>query len=131
MSYASYKNIGVENNEDNINPELLNSIIEIESLEHRMYHIENYPIVIIDNYTSWCGPCKQIAPKFAKLGNKYQSKGVLCMKEDADKKIGNHPVKLRGVPCFHFYVNGKFISDYTITGADINQVEDKILQILN
>lgn len=130
MSYASYKNIGVENNEDNINPELLNSIIEIDSLEHRMYHIENYPIVIIDNYTSWCGPCKQIAPKFAKLGNKYQNQGVLCMKEDADKKFGNYPVKLRGVPCFHFYVNGKFIPDYTITGADINQVEDKILQIL-
>ena len=72
-----------------------------------------------------------LSNEFAKLGNKYQSKGVLCIKEDADKKIGNHPVKLRGVPCFHFYVNGKFISDYTITGADINQVEDKILQILN
>lgn len=128
MSYATYKNIGID--KEVPNPESMMIVQEIQNLGQRKNIIIKYPIVIIDYYTNWCGPCKKVSSKFSQLAKKYNQKGVFCVKEDAEKKFGEYPADLRGVPCFHFYVNGTFIPDLTVTGAAIDQVEDNILKIL-
>jgi thiol-disulfide isomerase/thioredoxin len=128
MSYASYKNIGID--KDAPSQESMVHVPEIENLHHRKTIISNYPVVVIDYYTTWCGPCKTASPRFSQLAKKYGEKGILFMKEDAEKKFGDYPAPLRGVPCFHFYIEGKFIPEFTVTGASVEQVEENILNIL-
>lgn len=126
MSYSSYKNIGVIPDESNNNSF---KVHDVQNLDERNMAIKNYPVVVIDNYTSWCGPCKVIAPKFAVLAQKYEQKGILFIKEDVGKNIGSAP-KIRGVPCFHFYVGGKYNEGSTVVGADLAEVENNLLEII-
>jgi thiol-disulfide isomerase/thioredoxin len=90
-------------------------------------------VCVIDNYTNWCGPCKMIANDYSKLAKKYTNNNIkentlVFGKEDADKRIQGAP-EVRGVPSFHFYVNGKYIQNLTVIGADLNQVEQNIQTI--
>tara|TARA_Y100000389_G_C17026833_1_gene301496 strand:+ start:72 stop:464 length:393 start_codon:yes stop_codon:yes gene_type:complete len=127
MSYSQYKNIGLEPNETDNTSKF--KVHDVKSLAERQMAIKNYPVVIIDNYTSWCGPCKVVAPKFAALAQKYEQKGILFLKENVENNFGSCP-KIRGVPCFHFYVEGKYSEENTVVGADLGEVENNLLQLL-
>ena len=126
MSYASYKNIGRDLNAPP--PESLNPVIKIQSNQHRSDIINNNDITVVDNYTEWCGPCKQIAPQYSILSQKYQGRCALVV-EDVDDEIEG-AMEIRGVPCFHFYVRGKFMPTLTITGGDIPLVEETLQKIM-
>jgi len=132
MSYAKYGTIGQEKTteqEKQLETSTVKKVHEISSLEEREAAIQRYPVVIIDYYTTWCGPCKQCAPKYAVLAEKYEQKGILFLKENAESGFKT-PVKIRGVPCFHFYFKGKFIEELTVTGADMEEIEKNILNLL-
>jgi len=112
-------------------PESLGVVPQITSMQERQSLIKNNKVVVIDNYTTWCGPCKQCAPRFAQLAKTYGRPGLCAFaKENVEDKCGGWPVQIRGVPCFHFYVNGQFMNDMTVTGADVDQVGQHLKNIL-
>ncbi|XP_032217700.1 thioredoxin isoform X2 [Nematostella vectensis] len=56
-------------------------------------------LVVIDFYAEWCGPCRQIKPKFKKMALE-EFKDVFFAKIDVDeleleKLVGANEVKLR------------------------------------
>jgi len=110
----------------------LAQVPRITSVQQRQALIQNNRLVVIDNYTDWCGPCKQCAPSYAVLSDKYSKSGVCVMaKENVDDKCGGLPTPVRGVPCFHFYMNGQFLDDEVVTGADISALEQTIERLLD
>jgi thiol-disulfide isomerase/thioredoxin len=124
--YAKFNTIG-KDNDDNVNT---SSVLAITTKEQRSSIIKSHTLVVIKHYTTWCGPCKQTDPKYAELTTKYNSPGnCILVKENVEDHIEGAEV-VRGVPCFHFYVNGTFREDATITGADIDAVERMIKAIL-
>lgn len=132
MSYAKYGTIGQDKDtelEKHTASSSEKKVHEISSQEEREAAIQKYPVVIIDYYTTWCGPCKQAAPKYALLAAKYEQKGILFLKENAESGFKT-PVKIRGVPCFHFYFKGNFIEELTVTGADMEELEKNISKLL-
>ena len=111
-------------------PESMAEVSRISCFQDRQKLINSNKIVIIDNYTDWCGPCKQCAPKFSQLAKKYTRPGMCALaKENVEDKCQSN-IQIRGVPCFHFYVNGHYQEEMTITGADMNQVETTIQKLL-
>ena len=130
MSYASYSSLGKDPKAPS--PESMAEIPSITSRDHRSALIGKVEVVIIDNYTTWCGPCKSVAPLFAQMAQKYQSiypNKVVFVKEDVDSKFGG-TVPVRGVPCFHFYHRGRHIPELTITGGDIANVQTNLDKLL-
>jgi thioredoxin 1 len=103
-------------------------VIEINNPGERNNIIRSNKLVVIDYYTDWCGPCKQSQPAYANLAKKY-SGHCLLVKENADGVQGT-PTPITGVPCFHFYLAGQHIPDATVTGADLEQVEQNIMNLL-
>ena len=99
----------------------------VESQQHRAAIISSNRVVVVDNFTTWCEPCKQVAPHFAKLAQQYQGKCV-CVKENVEKSFEGAPT-IRGVPCFHFYVNGEHIQELTVTGGSIEKVAENLAKI--
>ena len=124
-AYQNYRTLGSSAAEKpvEIQQEKPSSVISITSFEQRNNIINDTSktgkrLTIIDNYTPWCGPCKVIEPKFENLAAKENfAKVVNFCKENAESGIpGGKPVS--GVPCFHFYFDGKFMDKLTVHGAD-------------
>ena len=122
MSYATYKEIGVDKN----NQEVINyQVPVIQTLEERIEKIKQYPVVVVYYYTDWCGPCKMVAPKFAKLAQNYLQQGVLLVKENAENNLGSYPENIRGVPCFHFTKKDNIFQNIKL----LVQVLNKLMKI--
>ena len=118
--------------ENEFDPETMMEVYEITSALERKNIIQTNKVVVIDYYTSWCGPCKTCAPQFSMLAKKYGNAGLCAfIKEDVDKEFDEIPGKgIQGVPCFHFYITGYFQPKMTITGADIAGVEQNVQNLL-
>ena len=129
---AQYKTFSTMGKDENTPPpESMAEVPRITSLHERQALIQSNKIVVIDNYTDWCGPCKQCAPQFAVIAQKYGRPGMCAFaKENVEDKCGGWPVQIRGVPCFHFYVNGQYQDEMTITGADVGQIEQTLQRLM-
>ncbi|XP_025084263.1 thioredoxin-like protein 1 [Pomacea canaliculata] len=80
-------------------------------------------LVIADFFATWCGPCRQIAPKFAEFSASYSK--ALFLKVDVDQC----PETAQGqgvtaMPTFIFYRNKVKID--SLRGADPGALEEKI-----
>ena len=78
-------------------------------------------LVVIDQHTSWCGPCKQIAPRFAALAAEFPR--VVFAKVDGDEYT---LPGVSGFPTFQFYKGGKLV--HSFSGADAAQLRRGILE---
>jgi thioredoxin 1 len=129
MSYASYKNLGQTSQEKEEKEEFSEpkvSLVEtVTSEEHRNELLRKNQVVVIDNYTTWCGPCKLIAPDYEDLAHYFSNAPCVLAKEDAEKEYEGAP-PVTGVPCFHFYVKGKYIPRLTVTGGNVKQVKENL-----
>ena len=128
-NYASYSALGKDPKAPT--KESMAEIPKIISQEHRDSFKQTFPIVIIENYTDWCAPCKIVAPLFARLAKKYSEshKGIITfVKENVDDDIPGI-LSVRGVPCFHFFIKGEHIPEYTVTGGNIETIAENIKKI--
>tara|TARA_Y100000389_G_C17443010_1_gene509845 strand:- start:1395 stop:1790 length:396 start_codon:yes stop_codon:yes gene_type:complete len=105
-------------------------VIIVDNLTHRNDLIKKNRLLVIDYFTDWCGPCKQSQAGYTELSKKYSGDNCLLVKENADGVQGT-PVPITGVPCFHFYLGGQHINDATVTGANLEQVERNINNLLS
>jgi thioredoxin 1 len=83
-------------------------------------------LVVVDYSTTWCGPCKVIAPKFEELSEKYGDAVFLKVigdaSPDASKLMKREGV--RSVPSFHYFKNGEKVD--VVNGANAEAIEAAI-----
>ena len=120
-SYAKYKNLGEQTNTaaagGNTSP-----VLELVTREQKNKLFREFKIVVIDVYADWCGPCKQIAPRFEKIANElYQPGECILVKENVESGISDG---IRGVPTFQIVKNGVLFA--SVVGADMNELLAKI-----
>lgn len=86
-------------------------------------------LVVVDFSTSWCGPCKVIAPVFDEMSTKYDD--VIFVKVMGDATPAASELMRRegitAVPAFHFWKQDKKIKFFT--GAKADDLEKNILQL--
>jgi len=68
-------------------------------------------LMVVDFYATWCGPCKQIAPKLEALAK--ENPDVLFVKVDVDEQ-GEvaEACQISAMPTFGFYKNGKKVHSF-------------------
>jgi thioredoxin 1 len=91
--------------------------------------IQNHPLVVVDCWAPWCGPCHIVAPVIEELSRDYAGR-VLFGKLNVDE---NHEVsthyQIMSIPTLLVFRNGKLVDK--ITGALPRQMlEPKIAQYL-
>jgi thioredoxin 1 len=81
-------------------------------------------LVVVDFYADWCGPCKAIAPKVAKLAE--EKSAVAFFKVNVDVVSGHAQVQtIEALPTFRFYKNGVAVDE--MKGA----MYDQLVQLVN
>lgn len=116
--YKSYDDLGNEPDEKKD----MYDVVEVQDRTHRDTILRTHRLVCIDLYALWCQPCKQTAPEYSMLANKYNSENeVAIVKENYTKKLSG---EIDGLPTYLFYVDGQLV--HQITGANIPEVEKSI-----
>jgi thioredoxin 1 len=98
---------------------------EIQSLQEFEKEIRYPGLVVVDFFTTWCGPCKMIAPIIEQFATKYPE--VKFIKVDIEKNEDiAAPRRIQSIPTFHFIVNGNQVDE--MKGANPTTLEQKINQ---
>lgn len=98
----------------------MSPVVELNSYTDFYRQIADSKAVVIDAYTTWCGPCRQMAPVFAQMASKYPA--VTFAKIDIEK-VGEVATVLNisSIPTFLFFKDGKIVD--RVEGADPGKVE--------
>lgn len=97
-------------------------IVEIQSQSQFAQAVRSPgKLVVVDFYTTWCGPCQQIAPILKSMAKVYQ-RNVLFVKVDCDRQKAVAMAQgVRAYPTFHFYKSGTKVDE--VQGADSQKLE--------
>ena len=83
-------------------------------------------LLVVDFFAEWCGPCKRVAPQFAKLAARHQHVARFAKVDvDAAPDLAQN-AGVRAMPTFHIYKAGERV--FELTGADIGKLEAAVLQ---
>jgi len=98
-------------------------IREITTEEDLQGVMKSSPLVAIDFYASWCGPCQMIAPVFKRLSEEFPN--IAFLKADSDKAGPlAHKFGVSSIPHFVFLKDGKEVSN--LIGANKNELKAKL-----
>lgn len=79
-------------------------------------------LVVVDFYTTWCGPCKKFAPEFEKMAKDFP--GITFLKVDAEAIEHEDCENIKSVPTFKIFLNGLLKREFS--GVD----KEKILRYI-
>jgi thioredoxin 1 len=78
---------------------------------------------IVDFYADWCGPCKAIAPEFARLSQAYPNITFLKVNVDHLQSVAKQ-YSVSAMPTFIFFQNGQ--QKETVLGADLQKIKSML-----
>jgi thioredoxin 1 len=77
--------------------------------------VQNHPIVVIDCWAAWCGPCRMIAPIIEELAREYAGKAVFGKLDVDENRRVTMQYQIMSIPTLLVFRHGKLVD--RITGA--------------
>ena len=69
--------------------------------------VDSHPLVLVDFYADWCGPCKMMAPVFKELKENMGDK-IKIVKIDTERNQQlSTKMGIRSIPTMVLYKNGQ------------------------
>lgn len=91
--------------------------------------IQNHPLVVVDCWAPWCGPCQIIAPVIEEMARDYAGRILFGkLNVDENREVATQ-YQIMGIPTLLVFKNGKLVD--RIVGAMPRQMlEPKITRYL-
>jgi thioredoxin 1 len=71
--------------------------------------IQNNPLVLVDFWAPWCGPCKSLAPVLEALAQEMAGKAQICkVNVDTATELAAQ-YSVRAIPTLLFFKNGEVV----------------------
>ena len=91
--------------------------------------IQNHPLVVVDCWAPWCGPCHMVAPVIEEMARDYAGRILFGkLNVDENREVATQ-YQIMGIPTLLVFKNGKLVD--RIVGAMPRQMlEPKITRYL-
>ncbi|WP_254862997.1 thioredoxin family protein [Halovivax gelatinilyticus] len=89
---------------DTSNEESPSNPIEIDGPDHLQSVVSEHPVVLVDCYADWCGPCQMLEPTIDAIASETNAT-VAKVDIDANQRLAQQ-LGVRGVPTLVLYANG-------------------------
>ena len=77
--------------------------------------VNKYPLVVVDCWAEWCGPCRMIAPTIDELAGEYQGNVVFGKLNVDDNRMTSMKFGISSIPTMLVFKDGKPVD--SIIGA--------------
>jgi thioredoxin 1 len=92
--------------------------------------IAKYPVMLVDFWASWCGPCRMVSPIIEKLAKEYSGRVAFGKVNVDENQMISGSFGIQSIPTMMIFKGGKAV-DIMIGALPKAQIESKIKQQLS
>lgn len=92
--------------------------------------IAKYPVMLVDFWASWCGPCRMISPMIEQLAKEYSGRVAFGKVNVDENQMISGSFGIQSIPTMMIFKGGKAV-DVMIGALPKAQIELKIKQQLS
>jgi len=87
--------------------------------------ISKYPLMVVDFWAAWCGPCRSVAPIIEQLAKEYSGRVTFGKLNVDENPLTSEEFQVESIPTLLIFRNGEAV-DGVIGAVPRHQLEDKI-----
>lgn len=92
--------------------------------------IAKYPVMLVDFWASWCGPCRMVSPIIEMLAKEYSGRVAFGKVNVDENQMISGSFGIQSIPTMMIFKGGKAV-DIMIGALPKAQIESKIKQQLS
>ncbi len=92
--------------------------------------VSKYPIMLVDFWAPWCGPCRMVSPIIEQLAREYSGKVAFGKVNVDENQMISASFGIQSIPTMVIFKNGKAV-DVMIGALPKAQIEMKLKQQLS
>lgn len=88
---------------------------------------EKYPLLVVDFWAPWCGPCRILSPTIEQLARELAGKAVFAkLNVDENPRVAS-AFRIQSIPTVAIFKNGQIVDGF-VGVASKSQIQSKVLQ---
>jgi thioredoxin 1 len=87
--------------------------------------ISKYPVMVVDFWAAWCGPCRTVAPIIAQLAKEYSGRVAFGKLNVDENPLTSSEFQVESIPTLLIFRDGEPV-DGIIGAAPKHQIESKL-----
>lgn len=92
--------------------------------------LSKYPLMVVDFWAVWCGPCHAVAPSIEQLAKEYAGRVAFGKLNVDENPLTSNEFEVQSIPTILIFKNGEAV-DGIIGAVPKSQIESKIRSHLN
>src|SRR6266516_4549384 len=87
--------------------------------------ISKYPLMVVDFWAAWCGPCRMVAPVIEQLAKEYAGRVAFGKLNVDENPLTSNEFEVQSIPTMLIFRNGEAV-DGIIGAVPKSQIASKI-----